>query len=106
MALNLGARVAGAFAALSGALSADVAANTAADASFREQTEAALAAAGAATTALKAQVDDLATRVENGETVDPAEFAKIKEAVDSLDAAFPDVDGDDDDADDDESGVE
>lgn len=88
--MNLGQRIAGALAAISGQLSGEVAANTAADATFREQTEATLTALGQLTTDLKAQIDDLAARVEAGETIDPAVFADIKSKVDSLDAAFPD----------------
>lgn len=89
--MNLGLRIAGALSALSGHLSEDVAANTAADASFREQTEATLTALGALTTDLKSQIDQLAAQVEAGEAVDPSVFAEIKEKVDSLDAAFPDT---------------
>lgn len=88
--MTLGERIAGALAALSGSVAADLTANTEADATFREQTEATLTALGQLTTDLKSQVDQLAAAVEAGETVDPAVFADIKAKVDSLDAAFPD----------------
>lgn len=88
--MNLGQRIAGALAALSGALAADLTTNTNADLTFREQTEATLTALGTLTTDLKTQIDDLAARVEAGETIDPAVFADLKAKIDSLDAAFPD----------------
>ena len=89
--MNLGQRIQGAFAALSGTLSADVAANAQADADFRGQAEATLTALGELTTQLKSQLEDLQATVDAGEAVDPAAFAEIKEKVDSLDAAFPDA---------------
>lgn len=89
--MNLGSRIAGALAALSGSLSADVVANASADASFREATEATLTNLGTLTTDLKAQIDAIAAQVANGEAVDPAAFAEIKAKVDSLDEAFPDT---------------
>lgn len=89
--MNLGSRIAGALAALSGQLGAEVAANTSADATFRESTEATLTALGTMTSDLKAQVDALAEAVENGETIDPAVFAELKAKIDSLDEAFPDT---------------
>lgn len=89
--MNLGARIAGALAALSGSVAADLTANTEADATFRAQTETTLTALGQITTDLKAQIDQIAAQVEAGETVDPAVFADIKAKVDSLDEAFPDT---------------
>lgn len=89
--MNLGQRIAGALAALSGAVAADLTANTEADASFRAQTENTLTALGQITTDLKTQIDAIAAQVEAGETVDPAVFADIKAKVDSLDEAFPDA---------------
>ncbi|MEJ7831322.1 MAG: hypothetical protein WKF79_00270 [Nocardioides sp.] len=89
--MNLGLRIAGALAALSGNLSASVAANTTADADFRTQTEATLTALGTVTTDLKARLDGLSSQVEAGEAIDPAVFADIKAKVDSLDEAFPDA---------------
>lgn len=105
--MNLGQRIQGALAALSGSLSADLATNTSADADFRTQTEATLAALGTMTTDLKTQIDAITEQVANGETVDPAVFADIKAKVDSLDAAFPDaeVSPPEDDDEEDTSGV-
>lgn len=90
--MNLGQRIAGALAALSGSLGADVAANTSADATFRESTEATLTALGTITTDLKNQIDTIAAQVEAGEAIDPAVFAEIQAKVESLDEAFPDPD--------------
>ena len=89
--MNLGQRIAGALAALSGQVSADLTANTEADASFRAQTETTLTTLGTITSDLKKQIDALAAQVEAGDTVDPAVFADIKAKVDSLDEAFPDA---------------
>lgn len=88
--MNLGQRIAGALAALSGQTAADVAANKAADDSFRASTEATLDTLGTFTTELKAAVDALQAKVDAGEAIDPAAFAEIKAKVDSLDEAFPD----------------
>lgn len=104
--MNLGQRIAGALAALSGSLSSDVAANTEADATFRAQTEATLTALGQLTTDLKSQLEALTAQVEAGEAIDPAVFADIKSKVDSLDAAFPDTEVQPPEEDDDEDPIE
>lgn len=104
--MNLGTRIAGALAALSGSTAIALAANTEADASFREQTGTVLATLGQATTDLKAQIDALAAQVEAGETIDPAVFADIKAKVDSLDEAFPDTEVAPVEDDDDEDPIE
>lgn len=101
MPMNLGQRVRGAFEALTGQTAADLAANTEADNTFRAQTEAALAAAGDATTALAAKIEALE------DVIDPEQFAAIKADLDSLNAAFPDAEQQppEDDDEDDDSGV-
>jgi hypothetical protein len=89
--MNLGQRIAGALAALSGSTAAAVAANTEADATFRQQTEATLATLGQLTTEIAAQLATLQDQVDAGEAIDPAVFADIKAKIDSLDQAFPDA---------------
>lgn len=90
--MNLGQRVQAVIAALSGQLGADIAANTSADSTFREQTQAAFLQVGVITTDLNSKFDALQARVEAGETIDPAEFAEFKATIASLNEAFPDPD--------------
>ncbi|MDT7935240.1 MAG: hypothetical protein RQ833_11660 [Sphingomonadaceae bacterium] len=90
---NLGTRIRTALDALSGNLRADLDANTGADTRRDEAlatATAAIADVGRQTTELKAEVDRLAARAESGSLISAEDFARVKAAVDSLDAAFPD----------------
>lgn len=104
--MNLGQRIVGALAALSGQTAAELAANSEADATFRATTEATLTALGETTSALKSQLDAIQAQVDAGEAIDPAVFADIKAKVDSLDAAFPDTEQQPPEEDDDEDPIE
>lgn len=88
--MNLGQRMKGILLAMSGDLASSVADNTAADENFRLATEETLAILGTKTTELNDAVTAINEKIASGQTITAEEFAVVRDAVASLNEAFPD----------------